>query len=235
MGRGWWAEALELVLPHTCPGCGAAESWCARCDATLRPPRSVRLPSATLDRVRGPLLPVRSMARWHGPVRDAVIAGKERGRRDLPVLLGRRLADGLQVLSRWDPPPGPLWLVPAPGRPGAARRRGGDPVTVMARSAAAELAARGRPVGVGRVLVTARSARDSVGLDAAGRWANLQGRIRFRPGAGPPPGAAVVLVDDVVTSGTTLVLAADVLRCARRDVEVWCGLTLASAAPWLSP
>lgn len=232
VARGWIGEALDLVLPRTCPGCGAPEPWCARCAGTLRAPRSVRLPTATVDRVRGPLLPVRALARWQGPVRDAVLAGKERGRRDLPGLLGRALAPGIVVLTRWERPPGPIWLVPAPGRRSAARRRGGDPVVAMVRAAARELASSGRTVGVAKVLVTAGSARDSVGLDAGERWDNLQHRIVVRSRTCPPRGSAVVLVDDVVTSGATLVLAAQALSRARPDLTVWSGLTIASAAPW---
>jgi predicted amidophosphoribosyltransferase len=53
--------------------------------------------------------------------------------------------------------------------------------------------------------------RDSAGLDAVQRRANLAGRYRARPGA---PGARVVLVDDVVTSGATLTEAARALRAA---------------------
>ena len=47
-------------------------------------------------------------------------------------------------------------------------------------------------------------ARDSVGLDAVQRAANLAGRVRVHASGLPPPGAAVLLVDDIVTTGATL-------------------------------
>jgi predicted amidophosphoribosyltransferase len=65
--------------------------------------------------------------------------------------------------------------------------------------------ARGDPrLRVAPALTLGRRARDSVGLDAAARAANLAGRLRVRVAALPPAGAAVLLVDDVVTTGATL-------------------------------
>jgi predicted phosphoribosyltransferase len=58
-----------------------------------------------------------------------------------------------------------------------------------------------------------RRVRDSAGLDAAERRANLAGRFRPLPAA-VPDDARLVLVDDVVTSGATLTEAARELRTA---------------------
>lgn len=232
--RGLPAAALDLVLPLECPGCGGAAAWCAGCAAGLTGRlRSVRLADAALDAAAGlPLPPVRALARYAGPVRAAVLAGKEGARRDLPVVLGAAVGRAW-VRSAGRPPPepaGPVWLVPAPSRRAAARRRGGDPVTRMARAAAVELIAAGWPAGVAPCLVTAGRARDSVGLDAAQRAANLAGRVRFRPRAGPGPGAQVILLDDVVTSGATVVSAVAVLR--GQGIEVIDSVAVAAAAGW---
>ncbi|MBN9608581.1 MAG: hypothetical protein BGO26_18895 [Actinobacteria bacterium 69-20] len=200
--------AIDLVLPRTCPGCHAPVPWCEACAATLqRRPRAVALPEAALDRLAaaGLVLPtVHALARYAGPVRAAIIAGKERGRRDLPPRLGAALGAGLVALQDAAVLPPELWLVPAPTRRASARARGGDPVAAMARMAAAVLAAHGRPAGVAPCLRLSGKVRDSVGLDAAARAANLAGAVQFDARAAPPPGAFTVLLDDVLTSGATV-------------------------------
>jgi predicted amidophosphoribosyltransferase len=226
--------ALDLALPRPCPGCGGPEPWCAGCAATLDArPRLVLLPEQTLDAAAGdPLPPVRAITRYAGPVRAAILAGKERGRTDLPGRLGEAMGRALLRLRRIQALPEDCWIVPAPSRRAAARRRGGDPVTAMAVAAAGTMARAGVGADVAPCLYTGGWARDSVGLDAAGRVANLAGRIRFRERAGPPAGRPIVLVDDVVTTGATLLASVRALRA--RDIQVSGLLALAAAAPWRS-
>ena len=230
-GRVGIVTAMDLVLPRACPGCGGPDPWCAGCDATLGGrPRRVRLPEFAAAAAAG-LPPVWALTRYTDPVRSAILAGKERGRRDLPAHLGRALGNGLLRLHRVGLVPEPIWLVPAPSRRAAARARGGDPVTVMASAAARLAAERGHPAGVAPCLVTAGSARDSVGLDASARAANLADRVRWLPAAAPPVQARVVLVDDVLTTGATTTAACRVLRAAGVDV---CGVLVVASVPgWI--
>jgi len=60
---------------------------------------------------------------------------------------------------------------------------------------------------VRRLLVPARAVRDQSGLTSVQRAANLHGAMRATPG----PPVRVVVVDDVVTTGATLVEAARAL------------------------
>ena len=221
-------EAMDLVLPRPCPGCGGPGPWCDGCNATLLGrPRQLKLPEMA-DGPGASLPTVWALTRYTDPVRSAILAGKERGGRDLPALLGVPLGRAVVRLHRLTVVPVPVWLVPAPSRRSAARRRGGDPVTAMARAAAELAAARGLPAGVAPCLVTAGAARDSVGLDAASRAANLADRVRWVRRGAPPPGAQVLVIDDVFTTGATTAAACRALRAAGLHVG---GVLVIAAVP----
>lgn len=187
---------LDLILPEVCGGCGrVGGTWCARCDTALYDgPVRIR---PRCD----PGVPCWALGPYRGPARQAVLAVKERGRRDLAAPLGAALAS---ALSRLRAPGRPLLLVPAPTRAAAARRRGGDPVTATARRAARSL----EDCRVAPLLRLGASARDSVGLTPAQRVGNLRGRIEVvrRPPARTLDRAEteVVVVDDVLTTGATV-------------------------------
>jgi predicted amidophosphoribosyltransferase len=135
-------------------------------------------------------------------LRTAILAYKERGRRDLAAALARLLGAALALL------PGGGLLVPVPSARRAAAARGGDHVARLARHACA-----GSP---GRrwtpALRLVGHPQDSAGLSAAARAANLSGVLRAH--APPEPGATAVVVDDVVTTGATLAEARRALECS---------------------
>ncbi|KUH96651.1 phosphoribosyltransferase [Mycolicibacterium acapulense] len=193
---------LDLVLPLQCGGCGAPSTrWCAACAATL----TVRADDPHLVSPRvDPGVPVYSLGRYAGPRRAAVIAVKEHGRTDLLRPLAGALRAGLSHLLTWGLLDTPLTVVPAPTRRWSARRRGGDPVTRMARTAAADLPG----VGVVQALRTRALVADSVGLSTADRQRNIGGRVRVvRPVADE-----VLVVDDIVTTGATAAESVRVLH-----------------------
>ncbi|WP_156994238.1 ComF family protein [Pseudonocardia acaciae] len=205
--RSLLAGLMDLVLPVVCGGCGAAgRSWCARCATGAGPPRLV-------CGLRGlaAVPPTLAVGGYAGPLRAALLAYKEHGRRELAAPLAAMLAAAiLAAPPAWGATGGvaplarPCWLVPAPSRAAAIRSRGIDHVLVLAEQVAERLAAEGGSVGVSAALRMRRGGRDSVGLDPAARWANLRGRVLPRPAGLPPPGVTVLLVDDVVTTGATL-------------------------------
>ncbi|MGE2720936.1 ComF family protein [Mycolicibacterium celeriflavum] len=193
---------LDLVLPLQCGGCGAPSTrWCEACATTLTVKADE--PHLVSPRVH-PGVPVYSLGRYAGPRRAAVIAAKEQGRTDLLGPLAEALRTGLLHLLTWGLVDAPLTVVPAPTRGWSARRRGGDPVTRMARAAAAELPG----VAVVPVLRTRAFVADSVGLSTADRQRNIAGRVRVvRPVAGE-----VLVVDDIVTTGATAAESVRVLH-----------------------
>lgn len=207
---------LDLVLPLECGGCGAPSArWCEDCAAALGV--ATDEPYVLTPRV-DPGVPAFALGRYAGPRRQAIVALKEHGRRDLVGPLSRALALGIHRLTTWGILGEPLTVVPAPTRRSAARRRGGDPTRRIAE--AAVTASPGH--GVVAVLRTSGLVRDSVGLTSTARERNITGRVRL---TGPVPGGEVLLVDDVLTTGATAREAVRVLR--RGGAAVSAVLTLA--------
>jgi predicted amidophosphoribosyltransferase len=166
-----------------------------------------------------PGVPVFALGRYAGARRNAIVAVKEHGRRDLVVPLARPLALGIHRLIEWGVAAVPLTVVPAPTRRSAARRRGGDPITGIA--AAATAAHPG--IAVVNAVRMVGPVHDSVGLSPSARERNIAGRVRL---SALPPGE-VLLVDDVVTTGATARETVRVLRAG--GVRVTAVLALAHA------
>lgn len=190
------AATLDLVLPRCCIGCAvAAEALCPRCRAAVLAPRARRVGALT----------VRGAARYAGVVQTMLIAYKERGRRDLAGPLSGFLADSVER-----GPPGVLIQIPI--RRAARRERGGDPVARLVRRAGW---LSGRPVLPALRLI--RPVRDSVGLSAAERAKNLAFAMRAAPP--PSPGTPCLVVDDILTTGATLLEARRALLTAGWSVR----------------
>lgn len=221
------AAVADLVWPLSCAGCErAGERWCPDCAAALA---MTATPTSPIPRPAG-LPPVWAVAAYGGSVRRAIVAWKDDGRHDLTGVLAGGLAAAvtaaLPVLPRGSggsggsggsvrsglPVPAPVWLVPMPSRAGARRERGGDPVRELATRAAHRVRADGGSGCDVRVLAALRHVRavaDQAGLDAAARAANVRGALAVRPGAVRRLRTApCLLVDDVVTTGSTLTEAA---------------------------
>ncbi len=205
-------ELVRLVLPVSCPGCGAPDiGLCAGCAASLEPPvRRCEEGAPRLDHLDGLApLPVWAAAGYAGPVRGLVPAWKDGRRSDLtPYLLAavarcaRAAAPALAAATdsrRLD-------VVPVPSRPGVARHRGADLVGLLARRSADELRGLGLDARVSRRLARRRG-RDQVGLGARDRALNLRDAVRLRS----RPRGFQLLVDDVLTTGATLAACEDVL------------------------
>ncbi|OJZ72921.1 phosphoribosyltransferase [Mycobacterium paraffinicum] len=209
---------LDLILPLQCGGCGAPSTrWCPACARELSvAPDQPHVANPRID----PQVPVFALGRYAGSRRAAILALKEHGRTDLVGPLAGALATGVHRLLSWGIVETPLTVVPAPTRRSAARRRGGDPVTRLARAAVA-----GHPaIAVAPALRMRALVRDSVGLGTAARERNVAGRVLLRRA---PPRTEVLVVDDIVTTGATARESVRVLRAA--GVRVTAVLTVATA------
>ena len=199
---------LDLVLPLECGGCGVPSTkWCPACARQLAvKPGQPQLISPRVD----PGVPVLSLGRYACARREAIVALKEHGRADLIAPLALALHSGLERLLTWGVIATPLTLVPAPTRRSAARRRGGDPVTRMARVATVGLDG----VDVVQALRLRGLVRDSVGLSGSERERNIAGHVKvIKPVAGD-----VLVVDDIVTTGATASESVRVLHIAGAHV-----------------
>ena len=199
---------LDLVLPLDCGGCGAPSTrWCAACAGQLAvKPDQPHLITPRVD----PGVPVLCLGRYAGTRREAIVAVKEHGRADLIAPLALALHAGLERLLTWGVIATPLTLVPAPTRRSAARRRGGDPVTRMARAATVGLDG----VDVIQALQLRGLVRDSVGLSGADRQRNIAGHVKVNK----PMAGDVLVVDDIVTTGATASESVRVLHIAGAHV-----------------
>ncbi|MFD6179113.1 MULTISPECIES: ComF family protein [unclassified Isoptericola] len=233
----WLRELGRLVVPVACPGCGAPDVlWCPDCGALLDGPAArVEAAAPRLDRLDGvPPLPVWALAPYAGPVRELVVAWKDRGRVDLDRLVGPRLravARDLAPALRGAVRGRSLLVVGAPSTGASRRSRGRDHVRALTRAAGAGLRDAGLPAGVVAALVRRGRGHDQVGLGARARARNLTGSVAVRRGVverrdGAP--AAVLLVDDVVTTGSTLAAAERALEGVGADVV---GALVVAATP----
>lgn len=197
-------EAWRLVLPIECSGCGEpGAGLCAPCRRALAAdPVLRRLPDG---------LPVVSSLRYEGRARDVMLAFKESGRTDAAAALALALHSAVHAVAATavattaaTTAARSVELALVPTSAAALRRRGYDPVAVLVRRAGGRAV---RPLRTVRVGVTATQKR----LDRAARTENRAGSMRART---PLDGRSFVLVDDVLTTGSTLAEAARAIRAA---------------------
>jgi len=187
------AMATSLIWPVHCPACAAPGTWCEACQPA-RAPR-VRL-------IEG-VGPVAAVAEYRDGQAAAIRAWKLAGRRDLTEMFAEQLAG---AISRLAPPDVALILVPVPVRAASKRRRGFDLIESLARATAAHRA----ETTVAAHLQWARRVVEQVGNSPQQRRRNLAGAMK----ASGSPAAAVLVIDDVLTSGATVAEGIRALRAS---------------------
>lgn len=211
---GLWVALLDLALPQECAGCAEGGTrWCGGCAHVLAEAAAEPLGRCAPQPCPAGFPKTAAAAAYDGVVRSTLLAHKERGRLALVRPLAAALGAAVRAL---DLAPGPLVLVPAPSRRATVRARGQDHALRLARRTAQVLRQSGVEVSAAGLLRPARELADQSGLDTASRAANLDGALRARRRL---DGVRVVIVDDVVTSGATLVEAARALTAAGAVVD----------------
>lgn len=213
---GWTGladAAADLFLGAACVGCATpGRAACASCRSSLSGPvRAVESLTADLDLEVIRL--VRAAAGYEGPARDILLAHKEDGVRSLAPPLGGALAAAVASVLLVAPTApadgsgrdaGSILLVRPPTARAKVRERGYDPLADLSRRAVRTLRRVGIDVALGPGVAFVRRTDDQAGLGAAARARNLDGAFGLRRrAAGALADRAVVLVDDVVTTGST--------------------------------
>ena len=149
--------------------------------------------------------------RYQGPVPSLVGAAKFRRRLNAARLLGQLLTDRVRDAAG----PLPQVLIPVPLHPRRLAERGYNQALEIARVPARELAL---PIG-SRLCERVAATLPQAGLDERARRINIRGAFAV---PGPWTWDHVAIVDDVVTTGSTVAELARVLRGAGvRRVDVW--------------
>ena len=225
-------ELLALAVPVDCVCCGAEDrTLCPACagsvrDLTRRPFRAEGGAPALMDIAGAPMLPVVAAGVYRDELAQALLSFKRHGQYHLGRCLGRRLAGAVRAAA---PGGEGLLLVPVPTSTAGYLKRGFSPVHLLLKEAARQLPglhvadALGRTSGAGHLLPGRAGQRASAGHKGLGRGARSQrvrGSMRVPPRArGRVAGRPCIIIDDVLTTGSTLGEAARALHQAGATVR----------------
>lgn len=207
--RGLLAAAADLVLAHTCAGCGIpGAAICERCRQELAALALTELGAVAPSPIPPGWPGCTGTLRYEGVSARLMKAFKDGDRRDLADPLGRLLADAVRrelasphcAHDHTSDGRSAVLLVPIPSSPAAVRHRGDRPTLILTRRVVRIL---GPGVAAAPVLSMARGTADQAALGRSARQDNLRSAMRVNH-----PEAVrereCVLVDDVLTSGATL-------------------------------
>ena len=200
----WGRALLDFAYPPHCAVCEAdieaADLLCGSCWAEIAPCQ----PRPQAEGGGRAFEKVVALGPFSGALQQAIYALKFRNQVRLGRALGQRMGQCLaEQLAPLD------CLVPVPLHPARLRERGYNQSAEIAAGLGAAL---GVPVCHG-VVRRRRNTRQQALLSAEERRANLRGAFALM--AAPPASARIGIVDDVWTTGETMVACAQAVRSDR--------------------
>ena len=225
INRGFWGT-LDWIYPPVCASCGDhGYRLCGDCHAKIKfitgkycltcgePIWGTTERCSACQTIPRPYAAMRNLADYTGVIRDCIHALKYENNQGL----GEFFCDGLAAVvigAGWSP----TLVMPVPLSPQRMAERGYNQAACLAKPLAARLGIRYHPFGITRTRDTA----SQVGLSGEERRRNVAGAFRAIPEI--VAGKKVLLIDDVMTTGSTLEACARALTDAGAG-SVYC-LTL---------
>jgi ComF family protein len=204
-----WDNALDLIFPPRCAGCGkVGVMLCRACADRL-------CVAPELSRDIRPLAGLQTALAYAEPLRQVIHNFKYKNQPRLAPVLAS------YVQKAYDAKKWPATLITAvPMDTERQRERGYNQAALLAAALAARLDIPCDPT----LLIKTRHTEQQAHLSAHERWVNVEGAFRADPVR--VSGQSIIIVDDVVTTGATLRQCATALLGAGA-ARVW-ALTVAT-------
>lgn len=165
--------------------------------------------SQKLSRESGPGLTVLSSVLYSPTARQILLAAKESSVVQAKILVIEALENTLHQFIKLHPNSTISGLIPIPSRPKAIRSRGQDFLQLITQDLAEQFHIPMLPI-----LGYSRRVKDQSGLNSKERWNNLSDSLVVRINSPKSENLRVLLIDDLVTTGATLLSAEKALNQA---------------------
>ncbi|CAB4588930.1 unannotated protein [freshwater metagenome] len=212
------SSVSELLFPQRCISCKTlGQALCSDCLPEWKFENRYQI----LQDKNTNKLPVFSSADYSDVTRAIILSSKESSIKDADRLIAQALKFSLTNFLQYN---FATHLVPIPSRAQARRSRGRDFLAEITQGVARDFT-----LDCAALLRHSRKVRDQSGLSLGARRNNLAGAFVLDTRRERPIGAELLLIDDLVTTGATLLEAARALRYA--GFEVKGAVTAAVAQP----